>query len=101
MSREEYQKLVKSAYSFSQLDAETKEKILNAEADEMLAYAKMFEQENETMKKAVKDFSQSNEQVIIDFKATVKKGEHKERMASESAQKNKEEQALNNLLNKI
>lgn len=101
MTKEEYQKLLKDTFSYNQLDSVEQAKIMIAEGEEMEAYAKMFEQENETMKKAISDFNESSEQVIVDFKASLKKDEQSKLIASEKADKNKEEQTLNKLLNKI
>ena len=101
MTREEYRKLVQSTYSFSQLDADEQAKILNAEGDEMEYYVNLFQGENDTMGKAINDFRSNNDQVILEFKFTVKKDKEMKLKASEKAEKSKDDQILKKLLKKI
>jgi hypothetical protein len=101
VTRKDYKKLVKNTYSFTQLDAGRQREILNAKGEEMLGYAKMFQEENEIMTKTIEDFNKSNEKEVFEFKVFVKKGEHSKRRASEEAEKTEDEQVLNSLLNKI
>lgn len=101
MTKEEYQKLVKSAVSFSELDEDIKIKVLNAEGEEREGYILAFQEEAELMHQAVSDFYDANEKVLIEFKANVQADKADKIKTEESKTKAQDEEQLKNLLGSI
>ncbi len=101
MTREEYEKLVKSAYSFKEMSPELQASVLAAEGKEMEQYIQMFQEENQSLTKAYGDFEGENEKIVMDYKVEVKKDRKEALEVEEEKTQSKEEAAAEKLLNKL
>lgn len=101
MTKEEYEKLVKSAFSFKEMSPELQTKILAAEGDEMDKYIKMFQEEQQYLTQAYQEFQEETDKIVTDYKVEVKKDKKEALVKKEEKTQSKEEQVAEELLNEL
>jgi hypothetical protein len=101
MTREEYEKLVKSSLSFREMDRLTQERILAAEGEDMESYIKLFLEEKELMVKAYRNFQNESDKVVVDYIAQVQKKKHEKLAAAEESVQKKDDDRAEELINKL
>lgn len=101
MTREEYEKLVRSCASFAEMPAGAQERILAAVGEEMERYIAIFQEEQQLMAQAVEDFQKETDQIVLDYKTGVQKEKRAKLVAAESGVRRREEDRAEDLLKKL
>lgn len=101
MTREEYEKLVKSSFSFKEMSPGVQAAILAAEGEEMERYIKMFQEEQQYLTQAYQDFQKETDKIVTDYKTEVKKDKKEALVKKEEKVQSKEEKAAEKLLNNL
>lgn len=101
MTKEEYEKLVKSAFSFKEMAPDLQKRILAAEGKEMEQYIKMFQEEKQYLTQAYQNFQEETDKIVTDYKVAVKKDKKESLEKKEEKAQTKEEKAAEELLNNL
>lgn len=101
MTREEYEKLVRSCASFREMLPEVQARILAAEGEEMERYIAIFQEEQTLMAQAYQNFQKETDQIVLDYRTTVQKEKRNKLVAAESGVRRAEENRVEDLLNKL
>lgn len=101
MTREEYEKLVKSCASFHEMLPEVQARILAAEGEEMERYIAIFQEEQTLMAQAYQNFEKETNQIVLDYMTGVQKEKRQKLVAAESGVRKREEHRAEDLLNKL
>jgi hypothetical protein len=101
MTREEYEKLVKSCASFREMLPEVQARILAAEGEEMERYIAIFQEEQTLMAQAYQNFEKETDQIVLDYMTGVQKEKRQKLVAQESGARRAEENRAEDLLKKL
>jgi len=101
MTREEYEKLVKSSAAFQEMDKDMQARILASKGKDMEAYAKIFATEQQEILSAKKELVLTTERVVQQFGHIANTQVSVERQKVEDAERKKEEEDRNKLLSQI
>ena len=101
MTREEYLQLVQESEAFKEMDSELQQKILTAEGADMAKYAEIFTDERALIYSAKKELLESNEEVLRNLVADMKKFTRDYLKTTESLDHKNDEQGADALLNSI
>jgi hypothetical protein len=101
MNREQYLQLVQRSQSFTTMDPDLQQKILNATGDDMVRYAQIFLQEDQMVQKAAQTLTEKDVKVLKDFDQEVKGVNHEHLVKVETASKEEDDAAAENLLKNL
>jgi t-SNARE complex subunit (syntaxin) len=101
MTIEEYTKLLEKSISFKALDEATRATILAARGEEMEKYIKIFQEEQSLLTRAVDNFYEQSEQVMVQFQGDVRKEKQKKLQDKEGEEHQQDEQQLSKLIQNL
>jgi len=101
MTREEYEKLVKSAMSFRTMAPDVQARILAATGAEMEKYIEIFQEEMALIGKANQNFQQETQQIVTNCKVKVQKKKVAKLKAKENVAIRQDLDTAESLLKKI
>lgn len=99
MTVQEYEILAKKCASFQEMTPEIQTQILAARGPEMDSYIQMFTEEINLMSQASQEFTESSDQIVLNFTSNLKSEKAKKLQEDENKSKAEDEKLLQNFFN--
>lgn len=101
MKKKEYLQLIENSRAFKALDKDLQQKLLNAKGAEMEKFGAILKDEQYLMYSAKKELVERNEQALKDMGTKMRQFKKNYLKMTESAERKKEEQTAENLLQSL